>query len=67
VTESSNLPDSSISRTGLSREEVLELLQEWLETASALAREQGLTPSASLGLALGVLQHKEQRESERDA
>jgi hypothetical protein len=59
VTESSNLPDSSISRTGLSREEVLELLQEWLETASALAREQGLTPSASLGLALGVLQRRE--------
>jgi hypothetical protein len=59
VTEISNSQDSSISQTGLSRPEVLALLQEWLEEANTLARERGLTPSAALGLALGVLQYKE--------
>jgi hypothetical protein len=57
VTEISNSQDSSISRTGLSRDEVLALLREWLDEANTLARERGLTPAAALGLALGVLQH----------
>lgn len=58
LSETTNSPSSS--RTGrsnsvMSREDVLDLLQEWLTEANKLARTQGLTPSASLGLALGVL------------
>jgi hypothetical protein len=39
---------------------VLELLREWLTEANVLARERGLTPSASLGLALAVLQNEKE-------
>jgi hypothetical protein len=56
--ENSNLPVSSGS-PGMSREDVLALLREWLTEANILARERGLTPSASLGLALSVLETKE--------
>jgi hypothetical protein len=63
MTQISNSPDSSISQTGLSREEVLALLREWLDEANTLARERGLTPSASLGLALGVLQHHKETDA----
>jgi hypothetical protein len=39
----------------MSRDEVLDLLREWLNEANTLARDRGLTPAASLGLALAVL------------
>jgi hypothetical protein len=50
---------STSGPSGLSRDEVLALLREWLTEANALARERGLTPAASLGLALGTLEAKE--------
>jgi hypothetical protein len=63
VTEISNSQDSSISQTGLSRDEVLALLREWLDEANTLARERGMTPAAALGLALGVLQHHKETDA----
>lgn len=43
----------------MSREDVLALLREWLSEANTLANDRGLTPAASLGLALSTLEQDE--------
>jgi hypothetical protein len=53
-----NSTSSTNGQSGLSREQVLDLLREWLTEANVLARERGLTPAASLGLALSTIRQE---------